>query len=167
MVKGRALAVALGLLLAGSVCTGYGQPAAWWGVQAKAVGGVGVMAEGPLGDGLRGTLGAGWLLLIVDGFAGATARPDEPVNLLGRLHLMYMASFWDGEATVAFGLEPGVRVWLPGRRWAIEGGLIGVPRWKERLSGGPGRDGLSRRRVLQWDLLPNVGLVMRLGRIRD
>lgn len=164
MAKGRAFTVALGLLLAGSVCTGYGQPAAWWGVQAKAVGGVGVMAEGPLGGGLHGTLGAGWLLLIADGFAGVTVRTDGPVDLLGRLHLVYMAGLWGGAATVAFGLEPGVRVWLPGRRWAIEGGMIGVPRWKERLSGGPGRDEFTRRRVLQWDLLPNVGLVVRLGR---
>jgi len=167
MVKGRAFAVVLGLLLAGSICAGYGQPAPWWGVQAKFVGGVGVMAEGPLGGGLHGTIGAGWLLLLVDGFAGMTALPDEPVNLLGRLHLIYMASFFGSEPRLEFGLEPGVRVWLVSRRLAIESGVIGVPRWEERLSGGPGRDELTRRRLLQWDLLPNVGLVMRLGRIQD
>ncbi|MDQ7041560.1 MAG: hypothetical protein Q9M35_11540 [Rhodothermus sp.] len=160
----RTLLVVLGLLVGKTAWVSYGQEAPWWGGQGKIIGGLGVVAEAELSPGVHGTLGAGYLLLVIDGFAGIVTHTGSPLDVFGRMHLLGMANPLLGGSVIVWGLEPGVRLWLPGRWLAIEGGGIAAPRWEERVAG-IGERGFSRRRVLRVDWLPNIGLVIRLGRL--
>jgi hypothetical protein len=50
-------------------------------LQGKVIGGLGVVAEGKVGGGVLGSIGAGSLLLVWDGFAGLVTG-DGPADFL-------------------------------------------------------------------------------------
>jgi hypothetical protein len=164
----RACLLVLGLLLGSAGTAARGQPVGWWGLQGKVIGGVGLVAEGPIASGLQGTVGAGWLLLLVDGFAGVTTHTRTPLDFYGRVHLTWAAEInlpgggsSSEDENLLLGLEPGVR--LQFGRLLLEGGLL-LFFDTETVRGG--RTGVPRNR-LRTIVAPNVGLLVRLGRIRD
>ncbi len=161
------LLLVLGLLVGKTAWVSYGQDAPRWGGQGKIIGGIGVMAEAELSPGVYGTLGGGYLLLLIDGFAGVVTHTKGPVDVFGRMHLVWAADPLGGGSAIVWGLEPGVRLWLPGRWLVIEGGAIAFPRWEERVvvDIGEGRGGFTRQRTFRLDWLPNIGLVVWLGRL--
>lgn len=171
----RACLLVLGLLLGSAGTAARGQPVGWWGLQGKVIGGVGLVAEGPIASGLQATVGAGWLLLLVDGFAGVTTHTRTPLDFYGRVHLTWAAEInpLDGGSSSEdenphLGLEPGVRFRLG--RVMLEGGLwlIFEPETVTEADFVEGqRPELRRRRRLHTVVAPNVGLLVRLGRIRD
>lgn len=163
----------LGLLLGSASAAVRGQPVGWWGLQGKVIGGVGLVAEVPITSGWQGTVGVGWLLLLVDGFAGVTTHTRTPLDFYGRVHLSWAAEInplggvsSSEDENPHLGLEPGIRLRLG--RVMLEGGLwlIFEPETVTEVEGVEGqRPELRRRRRLQTEVAPNVGLLVRLGRI--
>ncbi|GBD33659.1 hypothetical protein HRbin33_02655 [bacterium HR33] len=171
-MKRRCLALLLWLVLGGfTAARASQQPEGRLWLQGKVIGGLGLVAEGELGSGITGSVGAGWFVLLVDGFAGV-GWIKGPVGFFGRVHVLlgpeldlFGTGGGGGLVTVA-GLEPGVRLRLLGRWLALEAGAIAIPEWEEVFEWLPDRNAaVSRGRRLRFEMAPNVGLLVRLGRI--